>query len=624
MTLKLSAYQPHLRQSGFYRLGVLCLLLLVLAGCSGQIKEAPLQQLVINERSVNANPEIETQLAKLETAIRLTQQQRHQESLDLLQTLQTPLLPIENHWQALQVAAVSSLALDNGWLALRLIDRFSQQLPDLNQQQQYLFFGYKADAFMLTGFYKNALQQRHNQALAAQDKSQQQVAYQALWLNLLKINGETLRDLQEQETQPLLLGWLELALVRQMITEQPELFISNLEAWHNIWAYHPAKTFMPEEIEFLTKLSQQQVQHLGVFLPESGVMAESANALRNALIARQLDAINKGYPAPKITFYNTEGALIDDLYHQAKQDGVEVVIGPLAKARVDLLERRAKLPLPTLALNYGNDEKFRNKSLYQFGLSAENEAEQVALKAWQSGFRRALILTPENNWGMRIKESFIDAWQKLGGEVTYTREYGKTLTIDKSLRELLEVQLSEQRHRRIINLLGKRPYFSPRHREDSDFMFIHATPADARQIKPALSFLRASNLPVLATSSVYTGASDPSRDKDMDGIIFCDIPWYLEEGNLLEQTIRQAWPNKMVNYGRLYAMGADAYLLAQRLPLLKALPEIRIDGATGRLSQANRRIKRELQWAQFNQGKVEPLTANAFNKQKLVDQITSD
>ena len=619
MAFKLSAYSFN-----YYRLGMLCLLLFILAGCSGKTKEAPIQPIVIQERAIHSNPDIEVQLARLDTAVMLTQQQRHQESLDLLQTLQVGLLPAAHHWQALQVGAISSLALDNGWLALRMIDRFSQQLPHLNQQQQYLLFGYKADAFMLTGFYTSALQQRHNQAQATQNNKQQQLAYQALWLNLLKMNGEMLRNLQEQETQPLLLGWLELALVKQMITEQPELFITSLEAWHISWAQHPAQTFMPEEISLLTKVSQQQVEHLGVFLPESGAMADSARVLRDALIARQLDAISKGYPAPKLTFYNAEGALLDDLYRQAIKDGVQVVIGPLAKAQVDLLERRSSLPLPTLALNYGNDEKFRNKSLYQFGLSAENEAEQVALKAWQNGFRRALILTPESDWGTRVKESFIDAWQKLGGEVTYTRQYGKTLTLDKSLRELLEVQLSEQRHRRLISILGQRPHFAPRPREDSDFLFIHATPADARQIKPALSFLMASNLPVLATSLVNSGTHNPSQDKDMNGIAFCDIPWYLEEENLLEQTIRQAWPDKMVNYGRLYAMGSDAYLLAQRLPLLNALPDTRIDGATGRLSQTNRRIKRELQWAQFNKGKVEPLTTNAFEQQQLVDQLTSD
>ncbi|NLW03870.1 MAG: hypothetical protein GX029_01375 [Pseudomonadaceae bacterium] len=624
MTLKLSAYKAQGLQLGFYKLGVACLLVLMLVGCSGKTQPTPPQQVIINERATHPNPEVEAQLIRLDAAVMLTQQQRHQESLDLLQTLRLSFLPLHEHWRALQTAATSSLALENGWLALRLMEHFSQQLPPLNQQQQYLLFGYQADAFLLTGFYSNAVQQRYHQAQATQDKNKQQAAYKALWSNLLQINGETLSELQEQEKYALLRGWLELALVRQTITEHPELFISNLEAWHTAWPKHPAQIFMPEEMHLLTKLSQQQVQHLGVFLPETGIMAGSANALRDALIARQLDTINRGYPAPKITFYDTEGTSLDALYKQAVSDGVEVVIGPLAKAQVDLLERRSSLPLPTLALNYGNDEAFRNKSLYQFGLSAENEAEQVALKAWQSGFRRALVLTPESDWGTRIKESFVNAWQKLGGEITHSRQYGKNLTLDKSLRELLEVQLSEQRHRRLITLLGQRPHFTPRPREDSDFLFIHATAADARQIKPALSFLRASNLPVLATSSVYTGTSDPSRDKDMDGIAFCDIPWYLEEGNALEQTIRQTWPDKMVNYGRLYAMGADAYLLAQRLPLFNALPASRLDGATGRLSQTNRRINRELQWAQFNKGRVEPLTANAFEKQPLIDQLTSD
>lgn len=619
MTLKLSAYQI-----GFYRLGLVCLLLLMLAGCSGKVKEAPPKELTVSERITHPNPQVEAQLVRLDTATMLTQQLRHQESLDLLQSLQLGLLPPNSLWQALQTAATSSLALDDGWQALRLIERFSQQLPKLSQDQQYLYFGYKADAFLLSGFYSNALEQRHNQARVAATKTKQQTAYQALWSNLQQINGEALKVLQAQESQPLLKGWLELALVRQTATQHPELFVKQLEVWHKTWPRHPAQIYMPEEINLLTQISQQQIQHLGVFLPESGPNLEPAKALRDALIARQLDDLVKGYPAPKITFYDTQDASLDDLYRQAKEAGVEVVIGPLSKTQVDLLERRSSLPLPTLALNYGTDEKFRNKNLYEFGLSTENEAEQVALKAWQSGFRRALILTPDANWGARVKDSFVEAWQALGGEVTHSRQYGDSLSLDKSLRELLEVQLSQQRHQRLTRLLGKRPHFAPRPREDSDFLFIYATAATARQIKPALSFLMAANLPVLATSSVYSGTNDPSQDKDMNGIAFCDIPWYLENSHPLEKTIRQTWSEKMTRYGRFYAMGADAYLLAQRLPLFDALPQSRIDGATGRLSQTNKRFKRALQWAQFVKGRIEPLAGNAFEKQQLIDQLTTD
>lgn len=619
MTFKLSAYQIS-----FYRLGLLCLLVLMLVGCSGKVKDTPTQQVTTTQRATHPNPEVEAQLVRLDTAIILTQQERHHESLDLLQTLQIDLLPANYHWQALETAAISSLKIEDGWQALRLIERFSQRLPKLTRQQQYSLFGFRADAFLLTGFYSNALQYRHNQARVATTKKQQQTSYQALWLNFQQISGDTLQNLQQQETQPLLRGWFELALVRQTIFEHPELFVKRLEQWHSHWPQHPAQTFMPEEMHLLTKISQHQIEHLGIFLPESGPMLEPGRALRDALITRQLDTLQAGYPAPKLTFYDSQANSLDDLYRQAKKDGVEVIIGPLAKAQVDILERRSSLPLPTLALNYGNDESFPNTSLYQFGLSAENEAEQVALKAWQSGFRRALVLTPESSWGTRVKDSFVNTWLQMGGEITHTRQYGESLSLDKSLRELLEVQLSQQRHQRLTRLLGQRPHFAPRPREDSDFLFIHATPAIARQIKPALSFLMASNLPVLATSSVYSGASNPSQDKDMNGIAFCDIPWYLEKNNRLEQAVRNTWPDSMLRYGRLYAMGVDAYLLAQRLPLLDALPESRIDGATGRLSQTNRRIKRELQWAQFKKGNLEPLAADAFEKQALVDQLTTD
>lgn len=625
MALKLSAYQPYLNKLSFYRLGLLCLLLLMLVGCSGKVKETTPKQLIVSERATHPNPEVEAQLVRLDAASILTQQERHQESLAILQSLQLSLLPVDSHWQALQTAAISSLALEDGRQALRLIEHFSQQLPNLSQQQQYLLFGYRADAFLLTGLYTSALQHRHNQAGVAANKTQQQAAYQALWLNLQQINGETLQSLQQQEGQPLLRGWLELALVRQSISEHPELFITRLEQWHSAWPKHPAQTYMPKEMYLLITLSQQQVKHLGVFLPDSGPFAGPAHALRDAFIARQLHSLQNKYPTPKITFYDTQaGASLDELYSQAKKDGVEVVIGPLAKANVDLLELRSSLPLPTLALNYGSDENFNNTSLYQFGLSAENEAEQVVLKAWQSGFRRALILTPENSWGTRVNNSFVEAWEKLGGEVTHTRQYGKSLNIDKAVRELLEVQLSEQRHLRLTRLLGQRPEFAPRPREDSDFLFIHAAPAAARQIKPNLNFLMAGDLPVLATSSVYAGFSDPDQDKDINGVIFCDIPWYLETNNVLEKAIRQTWPDDMLRYGRLYAMGADAYLLAQRLHILDALPESRIDGATGRLSHINRVFKRELQWAQFNRGQIEPLSADAFERQELIDQLTTD
>lgn len=598
--------------------------ILILAACSSSVKELP-DLPSAAERATHPNPEVEAQLVRLETASILAQEKKYQDSLGIMQTLEAGLLPTDYLWQALEVAATSSLALDDGWQTLRFINIFGDRLNRLSPTQNYRLFGYRADAYVLIGYYPQALQQRYNQARMAGSKQQQQTAYALLWTHLQRMNGETLQDLAQRENQAALRGWLELALISNVVLGRPELFTQRLEEWRIRWPRHLAQEFMPAEISLLAELSQQQVRHLGVFLPESGPLNEPAQVLRDALIARQLDDLQRGYPAPKLTFYDTQAGLtLDELYQQAQADGAEVIVGPFAKADVSLLELRSRLPLPTLALNYGNAASFTNSSLYQFGLSSENEAEQVAIKAWQSGLRRALTLTPDNAWGKRVQESFVQAWQELGGEVTYAREYGGDLNLDQALRELLEVQLSQQRHQRLTRLLGQRPHFSPRPREDSDFLFLHAEPATARQVKPALSFLMAGDLPVLATASVYNGVNNPTQDRDLNGIAFCDIPWYLGKGDNLEAKLRQTWPDNMVRYGRIYAMGVDAYLLAQRLPFLDALPASRMDGATGRLSQQQRRIKRELEWANFVQGRIEPLTAQSFHAPSLIEHLDMD
>ncbi|MFX6258324.1 penicillin-binding protein activator, partial [Acinetobacter baumannii] len=53
--------------------------------------------------------------------------------------------------------------------------------------------------------------------------------------------------------------------------------------------------------------------------------------------------------------------------------------------------------------------------------------------------------------------------------------------------------------------------------------------------------------------------------------------------------------------------------LAPRLPELKAVPSLQIDGLTGTLSlNPTQRIERQLQWAEFRTGQVQPLGTSSF------------
>ncbi len=607
------------------RLAGILILLLMVVGCASTPTPQDDDWVPVLTRDTHADPRVEAQLQRLDTAYILAQQSRYQDSLQVIRSLNMNRLPVEERWLALELAANNALALQDGRLALQMIEELGQYLPEISLFQQYRLNGLKADALILTGQLESAALFRYQQTLVAPTEETLTHSTEGLWKDLLQLNSEQLWNLLMQPSPVPLRGWVELAQVHLQSTRNLDQTLDLVEAWQHRWPQHPAALALPHEIQQLLQISQHQVAHIGIFLPASGPLAEAAQVLRDAIMAQHLTQRSQGQAVPRLTFYDTQSASLDELYRSAVAAGVEVVIGPLAKARVDLLEQRRRLPLPTLALNYGNQDRPNNRDLFQFGLSAENEAEQAAIKAWQSGFRRALVLTPESDWGSRVERRFIQAWEAQGGEVVLAGQFGRTQNLDQTLRQLLEVNQSQSRHQRLTRLLGQRPNFVAHPRQDADFLFLHAEASSARQVKPGLSFLLASSLPVVATSSVYTGRAQPSLDRDMNGLVFCDIPWYLESGDHpLRNQIRELWPEHQERYGRLYAMGLDAYLLAQRLPLFEHLPDARIEGHTGRLSQTHGRFQRGLHWAEFRSGRAIPFDGPVEANPTLVEAPFGD
>src|SRR5690606_18065819 len=104
--------------------------------------------------------------------------------------------------------------------------------------------------------------------------------------------------------------------------------------------------------------------------------------------------------------------------------------------------------------------------------------------------------------------------------------------------------------------------------------FVVATPQQARSLKPQLRFHHASDLPVYASSHVYSGTPDRSADADLNGIAFTDMPWVIEPGPgtaaAREQLLQDFGP-QMERNSRLFALGFDAYRLA---PVLRHDPDL--------------------------------------------------
>ena len=183
----------------------------------------------------------------------------------------------------------------------------------------------------------------------------------------------------------------------------------------------------------------------------------------------------------------------------------------------------------------------------------------------------------------------------------------------QQIAELFQLRQSEARGKRLQSVLGGEVAAQPSRRRDIDFIFLAATPQQAQQIKPTLAFQYAGDVPVYATSHLYSPKEEQNYYLDLEGIQFCETPWLLNANpsDNLPQVIGSQWPQASSSLGRLYAMGVDAYRLAPRLAQLKAMPETRIDGFSGSLSLSpDQRIQRQLPWAAFRDGQVQRLPAS--------------
>jgi outer membrane PBP1 activator LpoA protein len=190
----------------------------------------------------------------------------------------------------------------------------------------------------------------------------------------------------------------------------------------------------------------------------------------------------------------------------------------------------------------------------------------------------------------------------------YSNDYQE---IASAIQELLKLEGSKARHQALTRQLGRRLHFEPRLRDDFDFIFMAAFPRQARQLRPQLRFHGATDIPLYATSHVYGGVYNPEADRDLDGVMFGDMPWILESDiaePALHQSINAHWGKRSATYGRLFALGIDAFNVLSHLGPLRAGPYAQYQGVTGRLRlDAEGRLRRGLTWATFEGGQVRTL-----------------
>jgi outer membrane PBP1 activator LpoA protein len=311
----------------------------------------------------------------------------------------------------------------------------------------------------------------------------------------------------------------------------------------------------------------------------------------------------KSLDLPEIRLYDTTKTSMIDAYNLAVDDGMEMVIGPLRQSEVEDLVALGDLPVPTLTLNRRDNNPITDVgNLFQFGLSTADELTQIADRAWEKGHRNILMITPQNSWGKRSSEFFFRYWTDKGGYLSENLHYPLSVNdFTKILKKPLHIDLSEKRGLDIKRFINSSVNYTARRRQDIDLVVMLGFPLKARQIKPALDFLYASNIPVIATSHVYNGMQQVGLNRDLTDVVFSSMPWTLS--GQLPQDLK---PDNQLHtaYRQLFALGYDSFLIARNFSNLDESQSLPLFGSTGLLSLNEGIIKRQQKWAKFQRGKA--------------------
>lgn len=605
----------------FSLLSLSLLLLLVSCGTApnktdkGHTKSLSAQEL-LEMAEKKASPEKESLM--IDAVQAYLDQLQTKQAKKLLRTLDPDKQTEKNFAKYSYVAAEIALAENDYHQALDILStsRLEQQWSTLPIGTEKRLRNVRAQTYDKLGNIQASVSERIKLAVLLTNKQEEADNQDALWQSLMKMSFTELQIQSHEQTGDAEKGWYSLAAIAKNnqidIDTQQEL----LQQWTREWRRHPARNNLPPELKLLQTLVLNQPKKIAILLPQTGKLAEAGEALRDGFFAAYYQALNAGRSVPEVILYDSSGDILQ-LYQHAVDDGAELVIGPVEKEKVNELGLMPSLDVPVLALNYA--EGSLNASLsgyYQFGLAVEDEARQVARQAFSEGKRQAMLIIPEQEWSQRAATAFTQEWETLGGLVVNRSQFKSNMNFSNLVKDVMLIESSKIRSRQMENFLGMSLETNPRSRSDVDMIFLIADPSQARQIKPMFAYHYAGDIPIYSTSQIYSGTPNPKADRDLNDVIFTAMPWLFDEQSAEKIAIAKVSSSAAV-YGRLHAMGIDAYRLYARLPQMVQAPDMKINGATGTLHLAdNSRIEREQIWVKFVNGIASPLPTIVKNDEE--------
>ncbi|MFH2555315.1 penicillin-binding protein activator [Klebsiella aerogenes] len=327
----------------------------------------------------------------------------------------------------------------------------------------------------------------------------------------------------------------------------------------------------------------------------------------NAPTAQPQPEVATTNPAAELKIYDTTRQPMSQLLAQVQQDGATIVVGPLLKENVEEV-MKSNTSLNVLALNQPGKVENRPNLCY-FALSPEDEARDAARHIHDQGKQTPLLLVPRGALGDRVVSAFADEWLKLGGGTVLQQRLGSMAELKSGVNgggiSLTGSPVSTLPSS-VDSSLGSPSDVPVSSGGSIDAAYIVATPEQIGYIKPLIAMRNGSqsNVTLYASSRSAQGTSGPDFRLEMEGLQYSEIPMLAGSNPALMQQALSAVRNDY-SLARLYAMGADAWSLANHFAQMRQSPGYELNGNTGDLTATpDCVINRKLSWLKYQQGQI--------------------
>ena len=419
---------------------------------------------------------------------------------------------------------------------------------------------------------------------------------------LAKLISQPYKKLQQcKNNADLIVGaWCDLGLGIRDTQLNSQTRADAYQNWRERYPDHSAAQFsvIPSDVHD----AQTEKGQIALLLPLEGEYLSPSKNFIEGFLNGYFNSIKTNEDNRQtIKIFNSSEDGILNSYQDAMKLNPQIIIGGFRQSEAKDLLSLETYEVPTIILNDFDQLNYpERENLFFFSNSQGDEISHIISDMWYRGIQSVIVITPDHLWGLQASEAFQSGWVARGGNILDTVIFNQdTRDFTDLLKRPLHIDTSEKRGLFLKRFVNSKLDLSSRRRNDIDGIVLFAYSDKARQIKPALNYLFANDIPVYSSSRIYNDVEEPNLYRDLDDIKFAGMPWSLEGSLQQELNIDETLHPE---YRQLYTRGFDSFLLSQNLREPSFAQNIPLLGATGVLRLKNNIVTKDPYWYQFKNG----------------------